>query len=466
MKRAVIYARLSVTAEESVSIERQLEACRKYADARGWTVVHVATDDGVSATKARPEARVGWREVLDLPTPFEAVIVWKVDRLARRVLDFLHADGDLQDRGAALVAVEDPIDMSTAQGRAFATMLAVFGEMEAAAISARVTSATRHLKRSGRVAGGERPWAYDLARNPAGPGFVLAPIPERAEAVQEAARDLIEGTTSVRAIARRWDALGLAPKSGGTWSPSSVANLLRNPTLYGATIYRGRPMRDETGSVRIGPHAILDRPTWEALQRALAGLSRPRQDRDQALLQGIVSCASCDALLGSWRPSTRSSSGWRYRCQNRECPRPVQISLGLLDDFVEDRFLRSFGHLEALGRTTRHGGPDPLALAAIEADLLDVEDALQTTDDETEALALLRRRKALRADLARLQDSPLTEETVLAPLGLSTREAWERWDTSEKRAAMLSAVGDLTVSPGTPGKRGLDTERIRLLWSV
>src|SRR5687767_9875679 len=106
---AAIYARLSVTTEESVSIERQLEAARSYAKARGWTVVVEAVDDGISATRHKPEGRPGWRSLLDSPEHFEAVIVWKVDRLARRVLDFLHADEALRERGAGIVCVEDPV---------------------------------------------------------------------------------------------------------------------------------------------------------------------------------------------------------------------------------------------------------------------------------------------------------------------------------------------------------------------
>lgn len=186
MPRSVaLYARLSVTTEESVSIERQLDAGRKYAEARGWTVVAEAVDDGVSATKNRPEDRVGWRSLLDSPERYEAVVVWKVDRLARRVLDFLHADEALRERGAGLVAVEDPIDMTTPSGRAFATMLAVFGEMEAAAISARVKAARRAILAAGRRAGGRPPFGFVNVPNPEGPGKVLAHDPERIEVVRE-----------------------------------------------------------------------------------------------------------------------------------------------------------------------------------------------------------------------------------------------------------------------------------------
>ncbi|MGH3346354.1 MAG: recombinase family protein [Nocardioides sp.] len=89
----VLYARISVTTEESVSVARQIASGRKYAAARGWRVVGEFVDDGVSATHNKPERRPGWRSLLAFQVPFEAVVVWKVDRLARRVIDFLHAAG-------------------------------------------------------------------------------------------------------------------------------------------------------------------------------------------------------------------------------------------------------------------------------------------------------------------------------------------------------------------------------------
>jgi len=62
--RCVLYARLSVTKEESVSIDRQLDAGRKYAAGRGWEVIGEFTDNGVSATASRPEDRKGWTDLL------------------------------------------------------------------------------------------------------------------------------------------------------------------------------------------------------------------------------------------------------------------------------------------------------------------------------------------------------------------------------------------------------------------
>lgn len=63
-KRAVLYARISQATEESVSVARQVEAGRALAAARGWQVVGTYVDDGVSATKNRPEDRAGWQAPL------------------------------------------------------------------------------------------------------------------------------------------------------------------------------------------------------------------------------------------------------------------------------------------------------------------------------------------------------------------------------------------------------------------
>src|SRR4051794_3673693 len=217
-KRAVIYARISVAQEASVSIDRQLEAAQQYAAARGWQVVGTFTDDGVSATHNKPEDRAGWCALLAAPQKYDAVIIWKVDRLARRVLDFLHADEALQARKAGIVAVEDPVDMTTAQGRAFAQVLAVFGELEAATIRARVAAARTHLLNAGRVVGGKVPYGWRSVRNPDGPGLVLAHDPDRIDYVRGMAERVLRGN-SIYSVVQWLDEVGAPTPTGrGGWA--------------------------------------------------------------------------------------------------------------------------------------------------------------------------------------------------------------------------------------------------------
>jgi site-specific DNA recombinase len=158
-------------------------------------VVGEFIDDGVSATANRPEDRNGWASAART-TDFDAVIIWKVDRLARRVLDFLHADEALQNRGAGLVAVEDPIDMTSPQGRAFAVMLAVFGEMEAEAI--------RRSRPSGSGAASEGrplgwgavfPYGYQFGPEPRRPWLGARPDPARQPWLAEVVGKALGGAT-------------------------------------------------------------------------------------------------------------------------------------------------------------------------------------------------------------------------------------------------------------------------------
>ncbi len=363
VRTCVLYARLSVSKEESVSIDRQLAAARKYAEGRGWQVVGEFVDDGVSATANRPEDRKGWSALLDAPD-FQAVVIWKIDRLARRVLDFLHVDEVLQERGAGLVAVEDPIDMTTPMGRAFATILAVFGEMEAAAIASRVRAARAHLLTEGRWVGGGIPYGYASSPNPDGPGFILVKDPERIEWLTRMVRLAQDGKT-INGIATWLDkhdaplpVRAASRKEGGTtgWNRQSVDGLLRNPILAGMT--RRNPgrkksggladpfavLRDEEGNPVIdGSLAIITLEEFERLIRRLDSNKTPQarkfatRQRTSSLLSKVARCDDCNVYMCR---GTNQGRPILY------CPRCRQtISRGPLDPYLEERLLAERGPL-------------------------------------------------------------------------------------------------------------------------
>jgi len=193
---------------------------------------------------------------------FDAVVIWKVDRLARRVLDFLHADETLQKRRAGLVAVEDPIDMTTPQGRAFAVMLAVFGEMEAEGVRARVCAARAQLIANGRFAGGGVPYGYQSVPNPDGPGKVLAIHPDRRRWLTEIVAMALAGasiseitrwlTNTGAPLPRRRSSKQSDVNTG--WRRQTVVGLLRNPILAGMT--PRNPGRSRSGP-RVDPFAVV-----------------------------------------------------------------------------------------------------------------------------------------------------------------------------------------------------------------
>lgn len=463
-KKVVIYARLSVSREESVSITRQLDAGRRYAEARGWEVVGEYTDDGVSASSVKPENRVGWGQVLGHDGQVDAVIVWKIDRLARRVLDFLTADQALQERGAGIVAVEDPVDMTTPQGRAFATVLSVFAELEAQTISSRIKDARTALLRAGRVVGGSLPYGWRKVENPQGAGYVLAQDPERISYVSQAVAMVLRGT-SVYAVKQWLQAEAPAPR-GGTWHYSTLERLLRNPILCGQVAFnpgnktksRGSEvLRDEHGMpVVMHEIAVISTDERRRLLEVLDGRdtaqARPRSSKGSTspLLSRLVHCGHCDRLMH------RGTTQGRPVLSCPDCHQTVSN----LDGQVQRRLLEERGHFRPLTYTVEVSDVSR-DLVDIESQLRDVAEAM--THDDADVAALTDRMGALKELRAKARRP---EPTSTMRLGSrSVRETWESAQTDlERREVLAGQIERIEVVRGRTG-RGFDHNRLRITWA-
>jgi DNA invertase Pin-like site-specific DNA recombinase len=112
------YARVSTT-DQDLSLQK---AALKAA---GCTVIRAEKRSGTS-TKGRTELET----VLDFLRKGDELVVTRIDRLARSIGDLQQIVAAVREKGAALRATEQPIDTSTAAGKAFLDMLGVFAEFE------------------------------------------------------------------------------------------------------------------------------------------------------------------------------------------------------------------------------------------------------------------------------------------------------------------------------------------------
>ena len=350
-RRAVVYARVSVRSEESVSVERQIESAEQYAAARGWSVVATFKDDGVSATHNKPEDRAGWRALLASRETFDTVIIWKLDRLARRVIDFHLANQSLTERGAALVAVENSIDMGTSDGKLVANVLASFAEYEADAISARVSAARKHLVQSRRVVGGTVPYGWRSVPNPEGPGYVLAQDPDRIGYVRTMAERTLAGRSIYSTVQWLDEAGAPTPTGRGSWVYSTVERILRHPVVAGMTPFNpGNSTRERGEQVLRGDDglpvvdesvAVLSLPQWRAMVRLLdernTAQSKPvaLRAKTSGILSGLVVCGEHEQPVRMWRGTIQGRPG--YYCP--EC----HHSISNFEHVVVAEFLRQKG---------------------------------------------------------------------------------------------------------------------------
>ncbi|MDD9206504.1 recombinase family protein [Georgenia sp. 10Sc9-8] len=478
-RRCAIYARISISSEESVSIGRQIESAQQYAAARGWQVVATFVDEGVSASRNRPEDRAGWRALMESTEPFEAVIIWKLDRLARRVLDFHLANEALKGRGAGLVAVENAIDMATPDGRLVAGVLAQFAEYEAEAIAARVRAARRHLLHAGRVVGGTVPYGWRSVPNPDGPGLVLAQDPDRIGYVRGAAERAMRGG-SIYSVVQWLDEVGAplprasqARRKRTGWHYGTVERLLRSPTLAGMTAYnpgnttkaRGAELLRDPGTglpVVDESVAIMSPAEWRALVKALddrdSAQTKPRAMRSKTspLLSGLVWCGEHDEPVRMHRGTTQGRASFY-------CPRCHQ-AISNIEPYVLEQFLALKGeHVRwSVVEEVLEGGA--AELPEIEHRLSEFGTALQATDDDeeadqlTEQIATLRRmRRKLRQEAPKVVHRPVRHTQTYG-------EDWaEAESVEEQRAVLDDALESITIRRGRVG-RGLDTSRLTFQW--
>lgn len=146
------YVRVSTEEQErsGLGIDAQIEAITTECDRRGWTV-EVLADLGCSGKQVNPQLR----RALDLleTGQAEALVVAKLDRLARSVRHASAIIDDAVHKGWSLLVLDNALDLTTPGGRAMAQMLATFAELEREMISTRTKEALAARARRGEQNG-------------------------------------------------------------------------------------------------------------------------------------------------------------------------------------------------------------------------------------------------------------------------------------------------------------------------
>jgi DNA invertase Pin-like site-specific DNA recombinase len=143
-KRAAVYTRVSTDQQTMQNQRIELEAA---ASARGWTVVEVYSDNGISGAKGR-EGRPGLDSMLRdaVKRKFDVLMVWAVDRLGRSLPDLLSTMQELHGAKVDLFLHQQGLDTTTASGRAMFQMLGVLSEFERSMIQSRVKAGLARAK--------------------------------------------------------------------------------------------------------------------------------------------------------------------------------------------------------------------------------------------------------------------------------------------------------------------------------
>jgi site-specific DNA recombinase len=160
--KAVGYIRVSTEEQsrEGISLEMQAAKIRQYVELNDLNLVEILEDAGISGKSIK--ARPGIQEVLSLvkTRQADAVIVYKLDRLARNTVETLAMASLMDKAGCALHSICEKLDTQSALGRFFFTLTASLAEMEKRLISERTAAALQQKRINGEKTGGDCPYGY------------------------------------------------------------------------------------------------------------------------------------------------------------------------------------------------------------------------------------------------------------------------------------------------------------------
>lgn len=151
MKRAALYLRVS---KNEQTIDNQRLELERVASARGWKIVSVFKDEGISGAFGRG-VRSQYNAMLKkgVQAQHDVVMAWDVSRLSRSLSDLVQTLEELHACGIDLYLHQQAIDTTTPAGKAMFQMCGVFAEFERGILSERVKAGLNRARQQGKILG-------------------------------------------------------------------------------------------------------------------------------------------------------------------------------------------------------------------------------------------------------------------------------------------------------------------------
>ncbi len=272
---------------------------------------------------------------------FSHLVVWKIDRISRNLLDFAAMYEELKRLGVVFVSKNEQFDTSTAIGEAMLKIILIFAELERKMTSERVTAVMVSRANNGQWNGGRIPFGYSYDK-----ATKIFSINEREAATVRAIYDKYEETHSLIQTCKFLNENGLSTRSGIPWNPTTARTMLSNPFYIGNYLYNKHDLsksnyrlktnrRPESEWILVENHhvPIIDRERWESVNDQLKANRRSNKDGPRTytrvnthIFAGLLICGKCGSQMcatidrerdGGYRPSIYLCS--RHRRFN-DCP--------------------------------------------------------------------------------------------------------------------------------------------------
>jgi site-specific DNA recombinase len=438
--RCAIYTRKST--EEGLeqdfnSLDAQREACEAFILSQkheGWVALPTHYDDGgySGGTLERPALQ---RLLADIRrSKVDVVVVYKIDRLTRSLLDFAKIVEVFDAHSVSFVSVTQAFNTATSMGRLTLNVLLSFAQFEREVTGERIRDKIAASKKKGMWMGGYPPLGYDVKDRKL---VVNEAEAETVRYVFRRYRDL----RSVRLLKEHLDAAGIVskrrlapdgrPYGGKPFVRGALYHMLQNGLYRGEIVHKDHAYP--------GEHApIIDDDLWQEVQKTLAA---NRVDRGAgkgnchlSLLAGLIYDAHCEPMT----PSHAVKKGVRYRYYVskslmaggvKAAKRGQRIPASHIEALVTGRIRAWLADRVAVLDGVQCCGPDAIA----QKKLLDEATRLAGSWQELDAERL---RAILRAVVTRVQVHSDRVDVTLDQTGVAL------WLSAKDQQQLAHAGGD------------------------
>lgn len=340
--RVVLYARVSSEkqAEKDLSIDAQIKALKKYAGGLGHKMVDIFID---KAESGRTANRPAFQKMMSLAksenTPFEAVLVWKLNRFARsREVSILYK-AQLRKNGVDVISINEPVDNSPA-GMMLEGILESVDQFYSDNMALDIKRGMLENASRGFYNGGKAPFGYNIKK------VKVGSIDKSKLTVDTNTSPIVEKIFSFYLDGEGAKNIAIYLNSNylhlKTWSKKTVLGILRNEIYTGAMVWN-RNCEDLIRVEETHP-SIIDKDEFVRVQKILASRSpkeiHPRTVGSGNLLNGLLKCNSCKKAYTSY--SAKSGAYHYYTCQSRfksgkDVCSQGDFNIDKLDNLIIDR---------------------------------------------------------------------------------------------------------------------------------
>jgi len=298
-----LYMRVSTDrqAQEGDSLEEQESELRKYCDYHTLTIRKVYIERGKSGGNTnRPEYQKMIRDI-EAHT-IDTVVVKKLDRLSRSLLDFEQLMTKMQAHNVEFVSIKEQFETISPMGKAMLRIALVFAQLEREQTSERTSDVLRYRAKLGLYNGGVTPFGYISANKE------LVISKKEKEVVELIYAQFLKTHSTSAVSTYLHDAKLPAPGKAG-WVEARVQDILQNPVYKGCIRWKNE--------VYPGLHTPIIAPSiWEQVQLIFDSKQRILAvTKSNALLQKLAVCGYCHhPLLPSFAYNRTKTKYAYYRC--------------------------------------------------------------------------------------------------------------------------------------------------------